>query len=92
MTEEIIVPKGDLKREVWRFSLSVGYSSPCIYFDSYSFQTKASPRHRNWISQTHWVRSERRTNNIDKPHIPTEVEIEMRSRYQEYIKTIPITS
>lgn len=90
MKIEIVLPDGDLKREVWDFSLSVGYSSPCIFFDAYCFQTKLSTRHRNWISQTHWQRLEHRNNNIENPPLPKEVEEEMRSRYQECIKEIPI--
>lgn len=92
MRIEIIRPNGDLKREVWVFSLSISYSSPCIYFDAYSFQTKESKRHRNWVRQTHWVRLERRSNNIDCPSLPQDVEVEVRSRYQDYIMTLPIQS
>ena len=90
MRTEIIRPNGDLKREVWEFSLSVSYSSPYIYFDSYSFQTKESPRHKKWTRQTHWERLHRRDNNIDNPPLPTDVEAEMRQRFQEYIMTLPI--
>jgi len=87
---EIIDYHGDLKREVWRFGLSVGYASSCIYFDGYSFQEKESTRHRNWIEQTHWGRLDRRSNNIDRPVLPDNIEVEMRKRYQEYILTLPI--
>lgn len=91
MRIEIFRHSGDLKREAWVFSLNTGYHSPCIYFDDYSFQTKESTRHRKWTQQTHWMRLDRRSNNIDNPPLPTDVEAEMRSRYQEYILTLPIT-
>lgn len=89
MRIEIIRPDGDLKREVWTFSLNISYSSPCIYFDAYSFQDKETKRHK-WVRQSHWERLDHRSNNIDNPPIPTDVEAEMRSRYQEAILTIPI--
>ena len=89
MRIEIIRPDGDLKREVWTFNLIVGDSS-CIYFDSYSFQTRATTRHRTWVSQTHWQRLDKRSNNIDDPPVSTEVETEMYTRYQEFIMTLPI--
>lgn len=87
---EVIRPDGDLRREVWRFSLSVSYASPCIYFDGYSFQTKETTRHKNWIKQTHWERLDKRNNNIGEPSIPQDVETEMRTRYQQTILTLPI--
>jgi len=92
MQTEIFRYNGDLKREVWRFDLSIGYSSPCIYFNSFSFQTKESPRHKKWIRQTHWERLNRRYNNIDNPPIPANVETEVRQRFQEHILTLPIKS
>ena len=92
MNIEIIRANGDLKREVWDFSLDVSYGSPCIYFDDYSFQTKESTRHRKWLKQTHWTRLMRRDNNIDNPPLPSDVKAEMLSRYQESILTLPIRS
>lgn len=89
---EIIRHHGDLKREVWGFDLNIEVSSSCIYFDYYSFQIKESTRHRKWGAQTHWERLMSRNNNIDRPTIPPDVEAEMRSHYQEYIKSIPIRS
>ncbi len=82
---------GDLKREVWDFTLYISWVSSCIYFESYSFQTKKTTRYKSWEKQTHWVRLEHRNNNIDKPPLPPDVEVEVRSRYQEYILTLPIS-
>ncbi len=90
MRVEIISPHGDLKREVWTFSLDVGYNSACIYFDGYSFQIKDSTRHKKWISQTHWERLFRRNNNIECPPLPADAENEMRTIYQAFIMIIPI--
>ena len=90
MEIEIIRPNGDLKREVWHFSLSITIFSSCIYFDGYSIQTKESTRHKKWLPQTHWRRLDRRSNNIDNPPLPPNVEAEMRGLYQEYTMTLPI--
>ncbi len=90
MNTEIIRPDGDLKREVWHLSLSTGYSSPCIYLNDYSFQTRKTTRHKNWQTQTRWERLDRRTNSIGEPPIPPDVEKEIRSRYQQAILTLPI--
>ena len=92
MRTEIVQYSGDLKREVWEFSLGIGHISPCIYFDHYSFQTRESSPHKNWVKQTHWARLDHRTNNIDSAPLPQEIESEMRSRYQEYIMKFPIVS
>ena len=92
MRVEIIKPDGDLKREEWIFSLSVSHSSPCIYFDHFSFQTKESLRHKNWIKQTHWDRLDRRYNNIEAPEIPDEIKKDMFERYRAFILTLPIIS
>lgn len=90
MNIEIIKPDGDLMREVWYFSLSIGYSQSCIYFNSYSFQTRGSTRHRNWQKQTHWERLDKRRNNIDSPPLPSEVERGVIEKYQAYILTLAI--
>ena len=86
MRMEIIRPSGDLKREVWDFSLISDWTERAnIYFEAYSFQTKETTRQRTWRKQTHWTRHNRRENNITNPPLPPDVEAEMRSRYQEYI-------
>jgi hypothetical protein len=90
MRFEVIRANGDLKREVWVFSLSIGFSSPCIYLDHYSFQTRLSIRHKKWEAQTHWNRLDRRGNNVDNLSLPTDVESEMRAYYQQKIMEIPI--
>ena len=89
MRAEIVLPDGDLKREVWSFNLSIDYSTTCIYLEYYSFDTKETARHK-WRTQNHWGRFDRRNNNIDGPPLPMQVETEMRRRYQERILTIPI--
>lgn len=86
---EIIRPDGDLKREVWVFYLSIDYKAT-IYLDSFSFQAKKSSRHRKWLKQTHWQRLDKRSNNICRLPIPSDVEAEMRSMFQDFIKTLPI--
>ena len=91
MRVEIIRPDGDLKREVWVFSLHIGYVSPRITFDSFSFQTRESTRHRTWIWQNHWERLNPGNSTIKSPpDIPPDVESEMHTRFQIAIKTIPI--
>jgi len=93
MRIEIIRPDGDLKREVWRFALIADWVNKAfISFEAYSFQTRETTRQRNWTRHTHWTRLERRVNNIDNPPLPQDVEAEMRSRYQEYIMTLPVTN
>lgn len=87
MRIEIVRPNGDLKREVWCFYLSIGYSSPCIYFDHYSFQTKETKRHK-WRRQTYWTRLERRYNNIDTPPLPSDVETEMRQLFANNVREL----
>ncbi len=91
MNLEVIRADGDLKREVWNFSLNIGYDSPRIYFDYYAFQTRPTTRYKKWYSQTHWGRLEHRENNTNCPPLPSDVEAEMRKRYQETIMRIPIT-
>jgi hypothetical protein len=90
MRIEIIRPDGDLKREIWAFTLSVDYSRPCIYFDHYSFQTRESTRKRIWHKETYWDRLNTRESNIPYAVIPHEVDAEMRIRYRDYIATLPI--
>ncbi len=90
MKIEIVDYRGDLKREVWIFTLLVGYGRQCIYIDSYSFQTKLSTRHKSWKRQTQWDRLEHRTNNLDSPFLPDEIVASMREKMQEYVATLPI--
>ena len=90
MNVDIIRNSGDLKREVWKFSLIVDWNSSCIYFEAYSLQVEESSRHRKWKKQTHWERTMRRDSNIENPPLPSDVEAEMRTHYQECIKTLPI--
>ena len=89
MIIEIVLPNGDLKREVWAFSLDIGYGFSRIYLDHYLLQVRETARHR-WEKQTYWSRLDRRSNKIDSPPLPKEVEAEMRKRYQEYIMTLPV--
>jgi hypothetical protein len=89
MRIEIILPDGDLRREIWEFSISID-SCACIYFDYYSYQTRESTRKRLWHKQTHWDRLDGRNNNISRPVLPPGIEADMRKRYQEYILTLPI--
>lgn len=81
---------GDLKREVWHFSLAVGCFSPCIRLEDYSFQTRLSRRHKKWKRETHWERLDGRSNNIDSPTVPIEVERAMRLYFAEQINLLPI--
>jgi hypothetical protein len=92
MNIQIIRPDGDLKREVWNFSLYISWGSDKkIYFDHYSFQTKESTRHRVWKPQTNWGRLTRQNNTIDEPPLPADVEKEMREKFSEMVKALPIT-
>jgi len=90
MNIEVIRLSGDLKREVWRFSFFADYARSGIYFNYYSFQTKETTRHKNWLQQTHWARLDRRGNNIDKPPFPGDVEKELRQKIADNIKEVPI--
>ncbi len=90
MIKEIIKPDGDLRREMWRFTLNVGWTSSCIYFDHYSFQTRESTRHRKWVMQTHWTRFDHRNNNIADPPLPPDIENEMRAHYRASIWELAI--
>jgi len=85
-------PDGDLKHEVWWFTLNIGWvGSPCIFFEGYSFETRDSLRHRKWVKQTHWTRLDHsRNNNITEPPLPPDVENEVRTRYQESITNLAI--
>ena len=86
----IIKPNGDLKREVWEFELSVSFSGGCIYLKYYSFDSKETTRHKKWVSQTHWARLFGRDNTMEKPPIPSDVESDVRKKYQDFILTLPI--
>ena len=90
MNIEVIRPSGDLKREVWQFSLFVDFARSGIYFNYYSFQTKETTKHRNWTQQTHWTRLDRRSNNIPKPPLPSDVEKELRQTIADNFKEVPI--
>lgn len=91
MNTEIIRPDGDLKREVWNFSIVIDHSGRnSITLQYYSFQTKETKRHK-WKAQTHWTRYDRRSNNIDIPPIPLDVDKEIHGIYQKFISTLPIT-
>ena len=91
MQVEIIESYGDLKREVWNFTLIAGVGGfPYIYLDSYFFQTKESTRHKKWIVQTHWTRIMSRHNNIDKPPLPEAIEEIMRQRFAGQVKELPL--
>lgn len=92
MRIEIIRPDGDLKREVWSFTLYVNYSQSCIYFNSYYFQTKESKRKRNWTNQSYWTKFFSRESNIPCPNIPQDIQEEIHNKYAEYVKTLPIKS
>ena len=83
--------EGDLKREVWTFSVSVSVGDPIIYFDSFSFETRPTLRHKNWQVQSHWQRLDTRRNNIDCPAIPSYIEQQMRDSFIALIKITPIT-
>ena len=93
MNTEIIRPDGDLKREVWRFNITIDYSGrDSITLQYYSFQTKETTRHRKWVAQTYWNRYDRRQNNIDIPPIPLDVDKEIHEIYQAFVGTLPITT
>jgi len=92
MNEEIIRPSGNLKREVWHFNLGIDSHPPCIRLAGYSFQTRETTRHRIWKKQTHWDKYDRRSNNIDTPPLPADVDREIHEAYQEFIDTLSITT
>ena len=91
MRAEIILPNGDLKREVWEFELVLDFSGRnTIYLSRYSFQTKETTRHK-WKVQTNWDRLFRRSSNIETPTIPIAVEEQVRHEFIEIVRKIPIT-
>ena len=86
---EIIEPKGDLKREVWVFYWLEDFIRSRIVLASYSFQERATKRHK-WKRQSWWERLDNRDGNIEKPQVPLRVEIQARQHYRDFIDTIPI--
>lgn len=85
MIIEIIRNSGDLKRERWTFSPFLDYAKQGIYFDYYCFETLETPRHKNWQTQTHWARLDKRNNNIDNPPLPLDVEAEVRAEIIKHV-------
>ena len=90
MRIEIIRPDGDLMREAWSFNLDVGYSAPCVYFNSYVSETRRTTRCKIWRRQARWYRGDNRESMLVNPPLPPDVEAEMRARYQELILSLPI--
>lgn len=93
MRIEITRPDGDLKREVWEFTLSGYIMDWCIYFDAYKIQTRGGNQSKKWTTQTNWYRLNHNTgyNDIDNPPLPNDVEAELRSRLKDYTDTITIS-
>ena len=90
MRINILRPHGELKQELWEFDIGLNLHPPCIYLSRYTFQTRATTRHRKWRMETHWERFGRRNNNIPFPPIPLDVDKEVHAKYQEYINSLPI--
>lgn len=63
----IIEPDGDLKREVWEYSLDIDGGYFVIRLDHYAFQTRLSTRHRKWKSENEWDRLINRDNTMKDP-------------------------
>jgi len=91
MRYSVILPDGDLRREVWEFTLSVGSARAIIWFDSFTLATRVTRRHR-WVTKSIWVRTVPRGNNTEKPAIPAQVEAEVRKYFADAISKVEIVS
>lgn len=97
MKLEIIRTDGDLKREVWTFILLTdpyrGISGNHIKFDRYQSQYKDNTRQRNWRLSGLWDCMDKREyhSTIQNPPLPIDVENEIREKYSEMVKVLPIT-
>lgn len=91
MHHEIVQMHGDLKREVWRFSLFVSWINDShIYFDSYLFQTRDSARKRKWDTEGVWNRLNKQYDNIKDPPLPSDVESQMREYFANAVRGLEI--
>ncbi len=88
MNIEVIIPIGDLQREVWRFSLMVSYNA-VIYFNSFHFQGRETKRCA-WRNQAWWLRLDNRGNTIPRPEMPEDVIADMRRQITEKINEVKI--
>jgi hypothetical protein len=80
MLIKIIVPNGDLKREVWEFTLSVTYRVN-LRFVCYAFEERETLRHRIWKTQSLWGTYFERASNIARPTVPLNVIEQAKERY-----------
>ncbi len=90
MNLQVIRNRTETERELWDFILHIDYGGSCIWLDLYSRQSRESTRHRKWNVNQRWSRLDYRQSNIVDAPLPSDVESEMRSRYQAYIATLPI--
>ena len=86
----IVRGSGDLIQETWNFSISMEMGRGCIYFDFYRFETKRTPRCRNWQTIGQWGRTNLRTNTIENPPLPADVITEMRDYFRAKIDNLEI--
>ena len=93
MQIEIVRPDGDLKREVWVFTLYVDCERSIMFFSFYAVETRRTSRCRNWNKQGLWDRSDQRSyhSTIAEPPLPADVEADARQRFAEAIGKLPIT-
>ena len=91
MRYSVILPDGDLRREIWEFYISVSVSGSHIWFDGYVVEIRFSTRHV-WKRQSIWRRTMSRGNTIVKPAIPAQVEAEMRKYFADAISKVEIVS
>ena len=80
MLIKIIVPNGDLKREVWEFTLSVTYRVN-LRFVCYAFEERETLRCRKWKPQSFWNVYFERESNIACPTVPLSVIELAKERY-----------
>ena len=89
MKSEIV--RGDkLNREVWQFELHTDYVRAIIWFNTYSVEYRDNPRQRVWRRSGLWTRLGRRSNTIQEPQLPREVEDEMRAEFTLQVSQLRI--
>ena len=86
---EIIIPNGDLKREVWSFYLRVDFARISLWLDEYYLETKETKRHK-WKWQSRWIRTMSRDSNIEQPVAPEYVITEAKDKYKTMIDNLQI--
>ena len=84
MRIEVYRYNSDLKRERWDFYLSIDHEVR-LFFDGFTFETKASTRHRKWKCQAKYNRLMKQESTLSCPRIPQDVISEVKSKINQSI-------